>query len=109
METDPPETGIIEQVIQALVSVIGDEFLLDVDVTMETSFSADLAIESIELVALGEQLQLHFGKAIHFAAFIGSMSIDEIVRLTVGDLVGYIARELAGLGASLGVKEPSVG
>lgn len=105
METDLTVSQILEQVIQALVSVMGDEFLLDVDVTMETSFSADLAIESIELVALGEQLQAHFGKAINFAAFIGSMSIDEIVRLTVGDLVAYIAKELP----VPGVKEPSLG
>jgi acyl carrier protein len=82
--------GVLGEVVGMLVDVVGEDFLLDVEVGPETTFNDDLALESIEFVALGERLQQRYGGRVDFAAFIAGMDLDEIMRMTVGDLVRHI-------------------
>jgi len=86
---------IVDAIIAILVEVIGDEFLLDVEVTMETTFSHDLALESIEFVAMAEKLQERYA-GVDFTAFLAGLEIDEILALSVGQLAGHVARSLRG-------------
>ena len=58
---------------------------------MDTSFNADLELESIEFVALAEKLQHRYGERIDFVGWISNKSLDDIIALTVGDLVRFIA------------------
>lgn len=94
MEVDMTEDAVLGDVVEALVEVIGDEFLLDVEVGADTRFNEDLAIESIEFVALAEKLKVRYGSQVDLVAFIASKDIDEIMALTVGQLTGYIHRGL---------------
>lgn len=73
-----------------LIEVVGEDFLLDVEISRETTFSDDLALESIEFVALAEQLQKRYGGRVDFATFVADMDITEIMTMKVGTLVGYI-------------------
>ncbi len=84
---------IVDAIIAILVEVIGDEFLLDVEVTMETTFSHDLELESIEFVAMAEKLQERYA-GVDFTAFLAGLEIDEILALSVGQLAGHVARSL---------------
>jgi acyl carrier protein len=83
---------VLDEVVVILAEVIGDDFLLDVEVTPSTSFNEDLAMESIEFVALAERLQDRYGGDVDFVAFVGEMNIDQIMAMTVGQLVDYIRR-----------------
>ncbi len=82
---------ILATVEQALVEVAGDELLLAGPLTMETSFNADLELESIEFVALAEKLQLRYGNSVDFVGWISKQELDQIIALTVGELVEFIA------------------
>jgi acyl carrier protein len=73
-----------------LAEVIGEEYVTSLDIGPETSFQEDLEIESIELVALGERLQEEYTH-IDFADWLATMEVDEIIAMTVGDLVTHIA------------------
>jgi len=84
------DEGVLGEVVAMLVDVVGEDFLLDVEVGPETTFNDDLALESIEFVALAEKLQQRYGGRVDFAAFIAGMDLDEIMRMTVGDLVRHI-------------------
>jgi acyl carrier protein len=84
------EDTILSDVVAILVEVIGEDFLLDVEVTSDTSFNDDLAVESIEFVALAERLRERYGDRVDFVAFIGSMELEEILAMTVGRLVTHI-------------------
>ncbi len=84
------EDAILEEVVGILVEVIGEDFLLDVEVTADTSFNDDLAVESIEFVALAEKLRERYGEKVDFVAFVGEMEVEEIVSMTVGRLVTHI-------------------
>lgn len=84
------EGTILDEVVGILVEVIGEDFLLDVEVTADTSFNDDLAVESIEFVALAERLREHYGDRVDFVAFVGELELEEIVTMTVGQLVTHI-------------------
>ncbi|MEV5571933.1 phosphopantetheine-binding protein [Spirillospora sp. NPDC052269] len=81
---------VLAEVTRMLVEVVGEDFLLDVEITGDTTFSEDLALESIEFVALAEKLQQHYGDRIDFAAFIADMDLTEIMSMDVGTLVDYV-------------------
>ena len=82
---------ILRTVERLVVEVAGDELLLAGPVTMTTSFNADLELESIEFVALAEKLQQHYGAGVDFVGWISKKELDQIIALTVGELVEFIA------------------
>jgi acyl carrier protein len=82
---------ILHTVEKLVIEIAGDELLLAGPITMETSFNADLELESIEFVALAEKLQQHYGTGVDFVGWISKKQLDEIIALTVGELVEFIA------------------
>jgi len=89
-------SDVLDEVVRILTEVVGEDFLLDVEITPDTTFSDDLALESIELVALAEKLQDRYGGRVNFVSFIGGMDIDDIMAITVGQLVGYVETQTTG-------------
>jgi acyl carrier protein len=81
---------VLDEIEAALTQVVGDDLLLAVDITPDTRFDEDLALESIEFVALGEQLRERYGERVDFVGFIANLELDEIMSLTVGRLEAYI-------------------
>jgi acyl carrier protein len=88
-------SDVLDQVVRILTEVVGEDFLLDTEITPDTAFSDDLALESIEFVALSERLQNYYGERVDFVAFIGEMDINDIMNITVGALADYIEGQLA--------------
>ena len=86
---DAQRQEILRQVAEVIRDVIGEEWAHEVRIELETTF-ADLELESIEIVALGEQLQERYD-SVDFAGWLAGMDLDEIIGLTVGRLVDYVA------------------
>ena len=86
---------ILPIVQAALVDIAGDEILISGPLTLETSFNGDLELESIEFVVLAEKLQERFGNKVDFVGWISGKELDQIIGLTVGELVEFISQCLA--------------
>ena len=82
---------ILRTVERLVLEIAGDELLLAGPITMATSFNADLELESIEFVALAEKLQEHYGQRVDFVGWVSKQELDQIIALTVGELVEFIA------------------
>ncbi|MGH3815271.1 MAG: phosphopantetheine-binding protein [Pseudonocardiaceae bacterium] len=82
-----------------LTEIIGAEYALSLDIGMSTSFDADLELESIEFVKLATMLTERYGDRVDFVAFLAAKELNEIVEMTVGEVVTYIASRLALAGA----------
>jgi acyl carrier protein len=91
--------AILTDVAAMLRSVLG-EFGTDTDISMDTTFSDDLGMESIDVVSLAGRLQARYGTSVNFALFVSGFDAESVTGLTVGRLVDYIAESLdaAGLG-----------
>ena len=89
-----PETvtraDVLADLERMLVEVIGDDLLLDGPLTMDTSFDQDLQLESIEFVALSEKLLETYGEQVDFVSWLAEMELDDIIALTVGQLVEFV-------------------
>jgi acyl carrier protein len=81
---------VLATVEKLIVEVAGEEITLLAPIAMETSFNKDLELESIEFVALAEKLQQHYGGKVDFVGWISTKELDQIIALTVGDLVELI-------------------
>ncbi|MEU8785810.1 acyl carrier protein [Streptomyces sp. NPDC048637] len=83
---------ILAEITDMLVSVVGDELLVVGEITCATTFNDDLALESIEFVALAELLQQRYGASVDFLGLLAEKDIDQILAMTVGELAVHIDR-----------------
>ena len=81
---------VLRTVERLIVEIAGDELLLAGPLTPETSIHVDLELESIEIVVLAERLQQRYGAGVDFVGWLSTKELDQIIALTVGDLVGFI-------------------
>lgn len=90
----PTEQEVLTEITGMLAVVLADYGLDEAEVTMESRFTDDLELESIDLVTLAGQLQERWGERINFAEFIAGMELEEIIGLTVGRLVRHVVDRL---------------
>ena len=89
---DERRAEILREVALMIADVIGEEWVREKPITAETRFSHDLEMESIELAAMSEKVQARFGDTVDFPAWLSGMQLDDIINLTVGQLVDHIAQ-----------------
>src|ERR1700754_99780 len=81
---------IFDLMKQFITEVIGEEFVEEMDITPESSFTKDLEMDSIEIVSFSEKIKAYFGKDIDFTGWLSNMDLDEIINLNLGDITKYI-------------------
>ena len=89
-DAKPTPESVLTDLQEMLGEIIGEDFLLEDEVTMETSFDEDLQLESIEFVALAEALLERYGEQVDFVSWLAGKELDEIIALTVGQLVDFV-------------------
>jgi acyl carrier protein len=91
----PPSAALREEVLSTVAGilreVIGEAWVREFQIGLETRFSQDLELESIEFVALAEKLQDRYGRRVDFAGWLSRMELDQIIDLRVGQVVEFIA------------------
>ena len=90
---------IMAEVRGMLTEIIGTEYALSLDIGMDTSFDADLELESIEFVKTRHDAQGPVRRPGRLRGFLADKELEEIIGLTVGDVVTYVAGCLTLAGA----------
>jgi acyl carrier protein len=90
---------ILAEVRTLLIEIIGEEYALGLDIGMDTSFETDLELESIEFVTLATRLGERYGERVDFVGFLAAKDLDEIIGLTVGDVVRHVSSSQTPAGA----------
>lgn len=75
---------------QFIGEVIGQEFADEMEIRPESSFTKDLEMDSIEIVAFSEKVKKHFGQQINFTGWLSGMDIDQLIALTINDIIIFI-------------------
>lgn len=73
-----------------ITEVIGEEFAQEMDISPSSSFTKDLEMDSIEIVAFSEKIKAHFGDQIDFTGWLSSMDLDELINLDLQKIINYI-------------------
>ncbi len=87
--------AVLAELDRILTEVVGDDLFLDGPLSMETSFDQDLQLESIEFVALAEKLLVTYGEQVDFVSWMATMELDDIIGLTVGQVVDFVVASIA--------------
>ncbi|MCG8919372.1 acyl carrier protein [Actinokineospora sp. PR83] len=92
-------TEILAVLVDVLEKVLDQYGLDDSEITEDTTFHDDLGLESIDLVAVGQMLAEHYGEQVNLAAFLAEKDLDDVIGITVGDLVSFVESSTSGSGA----------
>ena len=91
---------VLTAVADLIVEVLGDDWDPSDSIDRDTTFNEDLELESIEFVALAEKLEHRYAGKVDFVTWLSEKPLDEIIALSVGDLVVFIETTLAKSGAA---------
>jgi acyl carrier protein len=86
--------------IGVLTGLVGDAYVEEMEVGPASRFEADLELESMEIGELAEQLMARYGAKVDFVAWFADMELDQLVDLSIGDVVRFIVDSLAGAPAA---------
>ena len=92
MTPEPMPQSTLDTLAGFIREVIGDDWADEVEIGLDTSFSDDIEMESIEFVALAELVQSHYGAHIDFVDWLSNLELDQIIALRVGEVVEFIDR-----------------
>jgi len=103
--TEPPVTppapqAVLVEIAAMLRAILDESGLEDIEITGDTRFHDDLQLESIDLVTLAGGLQRRYGERVNLAEFIADLGLEEVIALTVGELVDYVVGALRPMEAS---------
>ena len=96
MDTVNTALGSREEILDVMKNiisdVIGEEFVEDMDITEDSSFTGDLEMDSIEIVSFSDQVKGRFGDNIDFTGWLTNMGLDEIINLKLKDVIDFILK-----------------
>lgn len=81
---------IFNMLKQFITEVIGEEFVEEMDIEPTSSFTKDLEMDSIEIVAFSEKVKAHYGEHIDFTGWLSGMDLDQLINLNLNDIINYI-------------------
>ena len=84
----------LDTIIELIRRAVNEDWIEDFDITDETTFNNDLELESIEFVAIAENIQQHYGAQINFIEWLGELELDEMIGLTVGQLAAFVESQV---------------
>jgi acyl carrier protein len=84
------EARVLAEMTDMLREVIGEEYVVDMEITLDTSFNEDLELESIEFVTLADSMRDRYGDAVDFVGFLAEMDVDQVINMRVGEVVTFI-------------------
>ncbi|MDT0268948.1 acyl carrier protein [Streptomyces sp. DSM 44915] len=91
----PTPEAVFDDITRVLRELLAEYALDDVEITRASTFHDDLELESVDLVTLAGALREQYGERVNFAEFIADLELDEIIALTVGQLVDHVVAALA--------------
>src|SRR5260370_10184352 len=84
------EQRVLAEITRMLLTVTGEDEQWAATVTPASRLEGDLRLEIDELAAVGGLLRDTYGARADLAGFLADLDIDEVIGLTVGDLVAYV-------------------
>ena len=97
----PGNDAILAQLRELLGEILGEDLLEAVPVELQTRFTEDLEMQSVEFVAFAEGLHERF-PGVDLVEWVSDMPAENLPSLTVGQLVDLIAWHLGGGARELG-------
>lgn len=94
-----PGPPALADLTAVLLAVTGEDERWARALTPRSRLEGDLALDSLELAALGGLLRDRYGPAVNLPGYLATLDLDQLIGLTLADLLAYLA-EVARPGAA---------
>jgi acyl carrier protein len=86
--------GVEKAVTGTIIDVVGQEFYEECEVTLDSTFAEDIELESMEMMEIAERLMLMYEGKVDFVAWFADMELEDLIDLTLGQVVDFIVKSL---------------
>lgn len=87
---DLQQDSYFHQVAEFVREIVGDEAGTTLTISPASVFTDDLEMDSIEIVQFAERIKAHYGERVNLVDWLSTMELDRIIRLSLGEVAGYI-------------------
>jgi acyl carrier protein len=84
---DPP---LLREVAAMLQEVTGEDPAWAAGITVTSRLEDDLQLDSLELTTLDAALRRRFGADVDLSGYLATLDLDQLIALTVGDLLTFL-------------------
>lgn len=78
----------------AIVNVVGRWYYDECQVDLDSTFAEDIELESMEVMEISESLIDTYEGRVDFVTWFSAMELEDLVELTMRDVVEFIVRSL---------------
>lgn len=71
--------------------IIGEDVAEELDISVNSSFTKDLEMDSIQIVSFAEKVNRRYGERVDFTGWLSDKSIMQLLNMTIGKIVDFIA------------------
>lgn len=83
-----------QTVVDTIIEVVGQEFYEECEIDLDSSFAEDIELESTEMLGLAERMMEIYQDRVDFVQWFADMDLENIIDLTMRDLIDYIVSSL---------------
>lgn len=88
---------VLETIQRSIREVVGEDFYEVYEIGLTSSFSEDLELESLEIVEIAERVMAVY-PTVDFVTWASKMELEELVEITLADLVDFIVTSVEASG-----------
>ena len=87
--------GTVHRTVEdAIVSVVGRWYYDECQVALDSTFAEDIELESMEVMEIAEKLIETYDGKVDFVTWFSGMELEDLVEMTLGDVVEFIVTSL---------------
>lgn len=88
--------AMLAELGRLLAEVTGEDEGWTAAISPDSRLDCDLRLDSVEWAAFADRVAQRYGDRADLWAYLAGLDIRQIVALTIGDVAGYLAGQLAG-------------
>jgi acyl carrier protein len=92
-----------ESVEGTIIDVVGRWYYEECQAGLDSTFAEDIELESMEVMEIAERLIDTYEGKVDFITWFSGMDFEELIVLTIGDVVDFIVVSLQKAGDDQGV------
>ena len=82
--------NVFNQLKDFIVEVVGEDFIEAEDITIDSAFTEDLEMESIEIVQFADLVKANYGEGVDLTGWLSGMDLEDIINLKISTVVDYL-------------------
>lgn len=90
IELQKQRKKVFELLKKFITEVLGEDIVDELEITEYSTFTKDLEMDSIEIVALAEKVKNYYNDDMDFNGWIATLEMDQLINLRIIDIINFI-------------------